>query len=86
MRPEAVPVFQAESPDEGAFVSAARNLGFYFCRRSMKDVVVRINAPEAPPPPPPTPPLTPYFLTRRSAPVPCPEAVDKCGGHVPQSV
>ena len=46
MRPEAVPVFQAESPDEGAFVSAARNLGFFFCRRSMKDLVVRVNTPE----------------------------------------
>ena len=46
MRPEAVPVFQAESPDEGAFVSAARNLGFFFCRRSMKDLVVRVDTPE----------------------------------------
>ena len=41
--PEAVPIFQAESPDEGAFVSAARNLGSYFCARSMRELVVREN-------------------------------------------
>eukprot|EP00292_Cryptomonas_paramecium_P002149 CAMPEP_0113680182 /NCGR_PEP_ID=MMETSP0038_2-20120614/11140_1 /TAXON_ID=2898 /ORGANISM="Cryptomonas paramecium" /LENGTH=1529 /DNA_ID=CAMNT_0000598461 /DNA_START=386 /DNA_END=4971 /DNA_ORIENTATION=+ /assembly_acc=CAM_ASM_000170 len=45
MRPDAEPVFQAESPDEGAFVSAARNLDFFFCRRSMKDIVLRIKDP-----------------------------------------
>jgi hypothetical protein len=27
---------QAESPDEGEFVSFARNLGFFFCRRTMR--------------------------------------------------
>lgn len=49
MRPDAIPVFQAESPDEGAFVSAARNMGFFFCRRSMKDIVVRVDSPEVGP-------------------------------------
>jgi magnesium-transporting ATPase (P-type) len=38
-----VPVFQAESPDEGAFVAAARNLGFAFSRRNMKDIFLRIQ-------------------------------------------
>jgi len=35
-----VPVYQAESPDEGAFVLAARNLGFSFKSRMMKDITV----------------------------------------------
>lgn len=49
MRPDAVPVFQAESPDEGAFVQAARNMGFFFCRRSMRDIVVRVDSPQVVP-------------------------------------
>jgi phospholipid-translocating ATPase len=38
-----MPLFQAESPDEGAFVAAARNLGFSFCRRNMKDIFLRVQ-------------------------------------------
>ena len=38
------PLFQAESPDEGAFVEAARNFGYYFLRRNMKQVTLRIAA------------------------------------------
>jgi len=33
-----VPLYQAESPDEGAFVAAARNLGFFFSKRKMRDI------------------------------------------------
>lgn len=38
------PLFQAESPDEGAFVTAARNLGFFFSKRKMRDIhIVRAD-------------------------------------------
>ena len=33
---------QAESPDEGAFVAAARNLGFCFSRRTTKEIFIRV--------------------------------------------
>ena len=39
-----VPLCQAESPDEGAFVEAARNFGYYFHKRDMKEVAVRLRA------------------------------------------
>jgi len=35
-------VYQAESPDEGAFVAAARNMGFFFSKREIKDVLVKV--------------------------------------------
>uniref|UniRef100_A0A0C3SL24 Phospholipid-transporting ATPase n=1 Tax=Guillardia theta (strain CCMP2712) TaxID=905079 RepID=A0A0C3SL24_GUITC len=39
-----IPAYQAESPDEGAFVQAARNLGkFFFCRRNMKDIHIKTS-------------------------------------------
>jgi phospholipid-translocating ATPase len=40
--------FQAESPDEGAFVTAARNMGFFFSKREIKDVLIKIAPPNAP--------------------------------------
>jgi phospholipid-translocating ATPase len=36
-------IFQAESPDEGAFVTAARNMGFFFSKREIKDVLIKIS-------------------------------------------
>lgn len=39
--------YEAESPDEGAFVQAARNMGFFFSRREIKDVLVTVSQPGA---------------------------------------
>lgn len=36
------PLYQAESPDEGAFVVAARNIGFSFVKRMMKDITLTV--------------------------------------------
>lgn len=33
-------VYQAQSPDEGALVTAARNFGFVFCSRTSEIIVV----------------------------------------------
>ena len=33
--------YQAESPDEDCFVTSAKNLGFFFCKRMMNEVTVR---------------------------------------------
>mmetsp|Transcript_11831 Transcript_11831/g.27255 ORF Transcript_11831/g.27255 Transcript_11831/m.27255 type:complete len:1730 (-) Transcript_11831:60-5249(-) len=38
-----IPVYQAESPDEGAFVQAARNLGVFFSRRNMKEIHIKMS-------------------------------------------
>jgi len=35
--------YQAQSPDEGALVSAARNFGFIFLRRTPNTITVRVN-------------------------------------------
>lgn len=33
--------YEAESPDEGAFLVAAREFGFEFCKRTQSTIVVR---------------------------------------------
>jgi phospholipid-translocating ATPase len=38
-----MPIYQAESPDEGAFVVAARNMGLFFSKRMMKDITVKVS-------------------------------------------
>jgi magnesium-transporting ATPase (P-type) len=34
--------YEAESPDEGAFVQAARNMGFFFSKREIKDILIKV--------------------------------------------
>lgn len=37
--------YQAQSPDEGALVSAARNFGFVFRSRTQHSITIDVSAP-----------------------------------------